>query len=84
MSLSGANPKLFTFTVDDHSFSVDLNSKNSRDECLEEIKKVTGKSYFWFRDNTDNKNWILCSEEEYKAKNNRFRCYLHLKYGFYV
>lgn len=50
--------KFFTFTYNDHIYTVDLNSKKSREDCQARINHNTGKKFKWFKESTGKKNWF--------------------------
>lgn len=57
--------KEITFTIDSYSFSTVPDDHLARQACIEEIQKVTGKTYAWMKENTGNKHWVLYNTEDY-------------------
>lgn len=57
--------KHFTFNIDSYSFSTAPDDPLARQACIEEIQKVTGKTYAWMKENTGNKHWVLYNTEDY-------------------
>ena len=55
--------KFFAFTYNDHIYTVDLNSKKSREDCQTRINYNTGKNFKWFKESTGKKNWVLYDSE---------------------
>ena len=60
--------KFFAFTYNDHIYTVDLNSKKSREDCQTRINHNTGKKFKWFKESTGKKNWVLYDSEMYKIR----------------
>lgn len=57
--------KEITFTIDGYNFSTVPDDHLARQACIEEIQKVTGKTYAWMKENTGNKHWVLYNTEDY-------------------
>lgn len=76
--------KEITFTIDSYSFSTVPNNSCCREQCCSEISDKTGKTYFWMREETGNKNWVLYNPNEYYVrKDSEYRCeHLHLSHSF--
>lgn len=76
--------KEITFTIDSYSFSTVPNNSCCREQCCSEISDKTGKTYFWMREETGNKNWVLYNPNEYYVrKDSEYRCeHLHLSRSF--
>ena len=76
--------KEITFTIDGYSFSTVPNNSRCREQCCSEISDKTGKTYFWMREETGNKNWVLYNPNEYYVrKDSEYRCeHLHLSRSF--
>lgn len=67
--------KEITFTIDSYSFSTVPNNSCCREQCCSEISDKTGKTYFWMREETGNKNWVLYNPNEYYVrKDSEYRC----------
>ena len=60
--------KFFAFTYNDHIYTVDLNSKQSREDCQTRINHNTGKKFKWFKESTGKKNWVLYDSDMYKVR----------------
>lgn len=60
--------KFFAFTYNDHIYTVDLNSKKSREDCQTRINHNTGKKFKWFKESTGKKNWVLYDSEMYNVR----------------
>lgn len=76
--------KEITFTIDGYSFSTVPSNSRCREQCCSEIADKTGKTYFWMREETGNKNWVLYNPNEYYVrKDSEYRCeHLHLSRSF--
>lgn len=76
--------KEITFTIDGYNFSTVPNNSRCREQCCSEISDKTGKTYFWMREETGNKNWVLYNPNEYYVrKDSKYRCeHLHLSRSF--
>lgn len=76
--------KEITFTIDGYNFSTVPNNSRCREQCCSEISDKTGKTYFWMREETGNKNWVLYNPNEYYVrKDSEYRCeHLHLSHSF--
>lgn len=64
--------KFFAFTYNKHIYTVNLNSKQSREDCQARINHNTGKKFKWFKESTGKRNWVLYDSDMYKVRCSNF------------
>ena len=57
-----------TFSLEDHEYSLNVNSEEEREVVKEEINSNTLAKYNWFREESGKRHWVLYNTEMYEVK----------------
>ena len=53
------NEGILIFSYENTEFVVDVNSKESREECSRELNRISGKHYEWCKETEGKNHWVL-------------------------
>lgn len=53
------NDGILIFSYENTEFVVDVNSKESREECSRELNRISGKHYEWCKETEGKNHWVL-------------------------
>lgn len=53
------NEGILIFSYENTEFVVDVNSKESREECNRELNRISGKHYEWCKETEGKNHWVL-------------------------
>lgn len=56
---------ILTFSHKNTEFVVDVNSKESREECSRELNRISGKHYEWCKETEGKNHWVLYNTAMY-------------------
>lgn len=72
--------KLHTFSLDNDTYSLNLDSLRERISVQSQINKKTRKHFEWFKESTGNQNWVLYDSDIYSIDYDKFgNGYLHYR-----
>lgn len=57
-----------TFSLEDHEYSLNVNSEEEREKVKEEINSNSLAKYNWFREESGKRHWVLYNTEMYEVR----------------
>lgn len=60
---------ILRFSKRNISYKVDVNSKESRLECIKQLRENTGRNFKWFKETTGNRHWVIYDSDMYEISN---------------
>ena len=60
---------ILRFSKRNISYKVDVNSKESRLECIKQLRENTGRNFRWFKETTGNRHWVIYDSDMYEISN---------------
>ena len=61
---------ILRFSKGNISYKVDVNSKESRLECIKQLRENTGRNFRWFKETTGNRHWVIYDSDMYEISDN--------------
>ena len=60
---------ILRFSKGNISYKVVVNSKESRLECIKQLRENTGRNFRWFKETTGNRHWVIYDSDMYEISN---------------
>lgn len=60
---------ILRFSKRNISYKVDINSNESRLECIKQLRENTGRNFRWFKETTGNRHWVIYDSDMYEISN---------------
>lgn len=60
---------ILRFSKGNISYKVDVNSNESRLECIKQLRENTGRNFRWFKETTGNRHWVIYDSDMYEISN---------------
>ena len=60
---------ILRFSKGNISYKVNVNSKESRLECIKQLRENTGRNFKWFKETTGNRHWVIYDSDMYEISN---------------
>lgn len=57
---------ILRFSKGNISYKVVVNSKESRLECIKQLRENTGRNFRWFKETTGNRHWVIYDSDMYE------------------